>query len=199
MSITKKLSRYDFSIIADWVPSQSKVLDLGCNDGELLKYLKAKKNITGFGVEKDELNWLRALKNNIDVIQIDIESGLSDFETSSFDVVILSKTIQSMQNTEVVIKEMLRIGKQVIVTFPNFGYWKNRLQILSGKMPISEELPYAWSDTPNIHLCTIKDFDNFCKKYRFKITDRKILTDKKSVGIFPNMFGALALYKLVSK
>jgi methionine biosynthesis protein MetW len=99
----------------------------------------------------------------------------------------------------VVIKEMLRIGKQVIVTFPNFGYWKNRLQILGGKMPTSKELPYAWSDTPNIHLCTIKDFDNFCKKYRFKITDRKILTDKKSVGIFPNMFGALALYKLVSK
>ena len=104
-----------------------------------------------------------------------------------------------MQNTEIVIKEMLRIGKHVIVTFPNFGYWKNRLQILSGKMPTSDELPYAWFDTPNIHLCTIEDFDNFCQKYRFKITDRKILTDKKSVEILPNIFGALALYKLVSK
>jgi len=164
-----------------------------------LNYLKTKKNITGFGVEKNELNWLKALKNNIDVIQIDIESGLQEFETNSFDIVILSKTIQSMQNTEVVIKEMLRIGKQVIVTFPNFGYWKNRLQILGGKMPSSEELPYAWSDTPNIHLCTIEDFDNFCQRYQFKITDRKILTTKKSVRFLPNLLGALALYKLVSK
>ncbi|NQW34798.1 MAG: methionine biosynthesis protein MetW [Methylophilales bacterium] len=199
MSTTKNSSRYDFSIIADWVPTGSRVLDLGCGDGELLNYLKSKKNITGFGIEKGEKNWLEALKNNIDVIQIDIESGLSEFETDSFDVVILSKTIQSMQNTEMVVKEMLRIGKEVIVTFPNFGFWRNRFQIIMGRMPISDELPYAWFNTPNIHLCTIKDFDSFCEKYRFKITDRMILTDKQSVKFIPNLFGALALYKLVSK
>ncbi|HCK04481.1 MAG TPA: methionine biosynthesis protein MetW [Methylophilaceae bacterium] len=199
MSTTKNSSRYDFSIIADWVPRGSRVLDLGCGDGELLNYLKSKKNITGFGIEKGEKNWLEALKNNIDVIQIDIESGLSEFETDSFDVVILSKTIQSMQNTEMVVKEMLRIGKEVIVTFPNFGFWRNRFQIIMGRMPISDELPYAWFNTPNIHLCTIKDFDSFCEKYRFKITDRMILTDKQSVKFIPNLFGALALYKLVSK
>jgi len=199
MNTNKNNIRYDFSIIADWVPSQSKVLDLGCGNGDLLNYLKSKKNITGFGIEKDEENWLEALKNNIDVIQIDIESGLSEFENGSFDVVILSKTIQSMQNTEVVVKEILRIGKTVIVTFPNFGYWRNRFQILMGRMPISEELPYAWFNTPNIHLCTIKDFDNFCSKHHFKVTNRMILTDKKSVAFAPNLFGALALYKLVSK
>ena len=199
MSTTKNSSRYDFSIIADWVPTGSRVLDLGCGDGELLNYLKSKKNITGFGIEKGEKNWLEALKNNIDVIKIDIESGLSEFETDSFDVVILSKTIQSMQNTEMVVKEMLRIGKEVIVTFPNFGFWRNRFQIIMGRMPISDELPYAWFNTPNIHLCTIKDFDSFCEKYRFKITDRMILTDKQSVKFIPNLFGALALYKLVSK
>jgi methionine biosynthesis protein MetW len=199
MSTTKNSSRYDFSIIADWVPTGSRVLDLGCGDGELLNYLKSKKNITGFGIEKGEKNWLEALKNNIDVIQIDIESGLSEFETDSFDVVILSKTIQSMQNTEMVVKEMLRIGKEVIVTFPNFGFWRNRFQIIMGRMPISDELPYAWFNTPNIHLCTIKDFDSFCENYRFKITDRMILTDKQSVKFIPNLFGALALYKLVSK
>ena len=199
MSTTKNSSRYDFSIIADWVPTGSRVLDLGCGDGELLNYLKSKKNITGFGIEKGEKNWLEALKNNIDVIKIDIESGLSEFETDSFDVVILSKTIQSMQNTEMVVKEMLRIGKEVIVTFPNFGFWRNRFQIIMGRMPISDELPYAWFNTPNIHLCTIKDFDSFCENYRFKITDRMILTDKQSVKFIPNLFGALALYKLVSK
>ncbi len=199
MNTNKNNIRYDFSIIADWVPSQSKVLYLGCGNGDLLNYLKSKKNITGFGIEKDEENWLEALKNNIDVIQIDIESGLSEFENGSFDVVILSKTIQSMQNTEVVVKEILRIGKTVIVTFPNFGYWRNRFQILMGRMPISEELPYAWFNTPNIHLCTIKDFDNFCSKHHFKVTNRMILTDKKSVAFVPNLFGALALYKLVSK
>ena len=94
---------------------------------------------------------------------------------------------------------MLRIGKEVIVTFPNFGFWRNRFQIIMGRMPISDELPYAWFNTPNIHLCTIKDFDSFCENYRFKITDRMILTDKQSVKFIPNLFGALALYKLVSK
>ena len=192
-------SRYDFPIIENWTHQNSKVLDLGCGDGSLLNYLKEKKDIKGFGIEKNIDNWLLSLKNNIDVIQMDLEAGLAGFETNSFDLVILSRTIQSMNHIEEIIHEMMRVGKEVVITFPNFGYWRNRLQILQGNMPVSEELPYKWFETPNIHLCTIQDFDNLCQKNKIKIEQRLILTDKKSVNFYPNFFGGLALYKLVSK
>jgi methionine biosynthesis protein MetW len=192
-------SRYDFPIIENWTHQNSKVLDLGCGDGSLLNYLKDKKDIKGFGIEKNKDNWLLSLKNNIDVIQMDLEAGLAGFETSSFDLVILSRTIQSMNHIEEIIHEMMRVGKEVIITFPNFGYWKNRFQIIQGNMPVSDELPYKWFETPNIHLCTIQDFDNLCRENKIKVEQRLILTDKKSVNFYPNFFGALALYKLVSK
>ena len=192
-------SRYDFPIIENWTHQNSKVLDLGCGDGSLLNYLKEKKDIKGFGIEKNKDNWLLSLKNNIDVIQMDLEAGLAGFETNSFDLVILSRTIQSMNHIEEIIHEMMRVGKEVIITFPNFGYWKNRFQIIQGNMPVSDELPYKWFETPNIHLCTIQDFDNLCRENKIKVEKRLILTDKKSVNFCPNLFGALALYKLVSK
>ena len=192
-------SRYDFPIIENWTHQNSKVLDLGCGDGSLLNYLKEKKDIKGFGIEKNKDNWLLSLKNNIDVIQMDLEAGLAGFETNSFDLVILSRTIQSMNHIEEIIHEMMRVGKEVIITFPNFGYWKNRFQIMKGNMPVSDELPYKWFETPNIHLCTIQDFDNLCRANKIKVEQRLILTDKKSVNFYPNFFGALALYKLVSK
>jgi methionine biosynthesis protein MetW len=192
-------SRYDFPIIENWTHQNSKVLDLGCGDGSLLNYLKEKKDIKGFGIEKNKDNWLLSLKNNIDVIQMDLEAGLAGFETNSFDLVILSRTIQSMNHIEEIIYEMMRVGKEVIITFPNFGYWKNRFQIIQGNMPVSDELPYKWFETPNIHLCTIQDFDNLCRENKIKVEQRLILTDKKSVNFCPNLFGALALYKLVSK
>ena len=192
-------SRYDFPIIENWTHQNSKVLDLGCGDGYLLNYLKEKKDIKGFGIEKNKDNWLLSLKNNIDVIQMDLEAGLAGFETNSFDLVILSRTIQSMNHIEEIIHEMMRVGKEVIITFPNFGYWKNRFQIMQGNMPVSDELPYKWFETPNIHLCTIQDFDNLCRENKIKVEQRLILTDKKSVNFCPNLFGALALYKLVSK
>jgi len=192
-------SRYDFPIIENWTHQNSKVLDLGCGDGSLLNYLKEKKDIKGFGIEKNKDNWLLSLKNNIDVIQMDLEAGLAGFETNSFDLVILSRTIQSMNHIEEIIHEMMRVGKEVIITFPNFGYWKNRFQIMKGNMPVSDELPYKWYETPNIHLCTIQDFDNLCRENKIKVEQRLILTDKKSVNFYPNFFGALALYKLISK
>ena len=198
MNLKKSNYRYDFPIIANWIMSNAKVLDLGCGDGELLNYLKKERNITGYGIEKDPDKWLKSLKIGINVLQVDIEAGLPEFEDNSFDVVILSKTIQSMHNTEEIIDEMLRVGKQVIVTFPNFGYWKDRIQSIQGVMPKSKELPYSWFNTPNVHLCTIKDFDDLCKLNKYKIVNRLVLTDNKSVRFFPNLLGALALYNLVN-
>ena len=192
-------NRYDFSVIEQWVSPNARVLDLGCGDGMLLNYLSTQKNTTGFGIEKNKDNWLLSLKNGLDVIQVDLESGLAGFEDNSFDVVILSRTIQSMRNIESIMNEMQRVAKVIIVTFPNFGFWKNRLQILKGTMPISKELPFSWFNTPNIHLCTIHDFDNFCNSHKIKVVGRHIITDKKAIKFYPNLFGALALYKLVKK
>jgi methionine biosynthesis protein MetW len=191
--------RADFQIISEWIGQNTKVLDLGCGDGSLLNFLKTNNNVQGFGIEKDEKNWLLSLKNNIDVIQMDLEAGLSGFENNSFDTVILSKTLQAMHNIEEIMQEMLRVGNEVIITFPNFGYWKDRLQVMLGNMPISDELPYQWYNTPNIHLCTLSDFDQFCHKHKMKVLDRLVLTNNKPISVLPNLFGALALYRLIKK
>ena len=190
--------RADFALIAQWIAPNAKVLDLGCGDGSLLSQLRKTHNIRGYGVEKDDANWLKAMNNGVDVIQMDLESGLLGFEAQSFDVVILSQTLQAVLNTEAIVHEMLRVGREVIVTFPNFGYWRHRAQILTGNMPVSDNLPYQWYDTPNVHLCTINDFDNFCRKSNIKVQQRLVLTDKKEVRFMPNMMGNLAMYRLRS-
>jgi methionine biosynthesis protein MetW len=190
--------RADFALIAQWIAPNAKVLDLGCGDGSLLSQLRKTHNIRGYGVEKDDANWLKAMNNGVDVIQMDLESGLSGFEAQSFDVVILSQTLQAVLNTEAIVYEMLRVGREVIVTFPNFGYWRHRAQILTGNMPVSDNLPYQWYDTPNVHLCTINDFDNFCRKSNIKVQQRLVLTDKKEVRFMPNVMGNLAMYRLRS-
>jgi methionine biosynthesis protein MetW len=190
--------RADFALIAQWIAPNAKVLDLGCGDGSLLSQLRKTHHIRGYGVEKDDANWLKAMNNGVDVIQMDLESGLSGFEAQSFDVVILSQTLQAVLNTEAIVHEMLRVGREVIVTFPNFGYWRHRIQILTGNMPVSDNLPYQWYDTPNVHLCTINDFDDFCRKSNIKVQQRLVLTDKKEVRLMPNIMGSLAMYRLRS-
>lgn len=189
--------RQDFAIIAGWVSFGSKVLDLGCGDGTLLQFLRSSLETKGYGVEKDDTNWLACLNNGTNVIQMDLEAGLSGFEDQSFDTVILSQTLQAMHITEEIVQEMLRVGKEIIVTFPNFGYWRNRIQIASGgHMPVSKDLPYQWYDTPNVHLCTINDFDKFCKNYKITVIERKVITEGNEVSFMPNLLGNLAMYRL---
>ena len=188
--------RQDFAIIANWVKFGTKVLDLGCGDGELLQYLRNSLEVKGYGVEKDDAKWLACMQNGSNVIQMDLEDGLSGFEDQSFDTVILSQTLQAMHHTEEIVQEMLRVGREVIVTFPNFGYWRNRLQILTGNMPVSKTLPYQWFDTPNVHLCTISDFDQFCKNHNITVLERRVITDTQAVEFMPNLLGNLAMYRL---
>jgi methionine biosynthesis protein MetW len=198
VNITNSVQKFrqDFAIISGWIGFGSKVLDLGCGDGELLQFLRSSLEIKGYGVEKDDSNWLACMKNGSNVIQMDLEDGLSGFEDQSFDTVILSQTLQAMHNTEEIVQEMLRVGREIIVTFPNFGYWRNRLQITNGRMPVSKILPYQWYDTPNVHLCTINDFDQFCKNHKITILERCVITDTKSVNFMPNLLGNLAMYRL---
>jgi methionine biosynthesis protein MetW len=188
------IQRADFAAIAGWVRMESSVLDLGCGDGSLLRYLRDSRRVTGYGVEIDDGSVLACVKNGISVIQSDLDRGLSDFRDHSFDYVVLSQTLQSVRNSERIIREMLRVGREGIVTFPNFGYWRNRLQIVVGRMPMSEKLPYQWFDTPNIHLCTIEDFERFCEERGVRILERKVLTDDEPVTWWPNFFGELAVY-----
>lgn len=188
------IDRADFAAIAQWVAPDARVLDLGCGDGSLFRYLQRERNISGYGVEIDDDNVLACVKNGVHVIQRNLERGLRDFEDSSFDCVILSQTLQAMRNGELVIREMLRVGRVGIVTFPNFGYWRNRMQVLRGRMPLSESLPYQWYNTPNIHLCTLDDFERFCSERGIRIVERKVLTRGRAVRTFPNLRGALAIY-----
>lgn len=187
--------RADFATIAQWIKPGAKVLDLGCGDGALLKYLKTTRNIRGYGVEIEDANILASVKNSVNVIQMDLEAGLSGFESHSFDYVILSQTLQAIEHTERIVREMLRVGREGIVTFPNFGYWHHRWQVIQGHMPVSENLPYQWFDTPNIHLCTLKDFEKFCHDHGVHILERAIMHEGRIVNFLPNLLGNLAVYR----
>jgi methionine biosynthesis protein MetW len=192
-------TRADFQLITNWVEPNSRVLDLGCGDGSLLALLNRTRATRGYGVEINDDNIVTCVKNGINVIQNNLESGLSTFESDSFDYVILSQTLQAVHQTESIVKEMLRVGRQAIVTFPNFGYWRNRWQILAGRMPVSKTLPYQWYDTPNVHLCTINDFEDFCHQHNVQILEREILTRGNKVELLPNWLGNLAVYRIQSR
>ena len=190
------VSRSDFETIAQWIPSGAKVLDLGCGDGSLLRYLKDTRGAKAYGVEIADEKILASIQNGVNVIQTDLESGLSGFESHSFDFVVLSQTLQAMKNTEAIVREMLRVGRQAIVTFPNFGYWRHRLQVIGGHMPVSSDLPYQWYDTPNIHLCTLTDFEAFCATHDVRILERIVMHRGAAVHALPNLLGSLAVYRL---
>lgn len=197
MNISSVPLRDDLQMIFDWITPNSRVLDLGCGDGELLAALVRHKNCQGYGLEINTNSVLAAMQRGINVIQADLEAGLQHFNNNSFDTIVLSQTIQSMQNTENILQEMKRVAAEAIVTFPNFGYWRNRLQIaLGGHMPVSERMPYQWYNTPNIHWCTLQDFDKLCAKNHLKILQRAVMSGNKRISLWPNLLGSLAFYRV---
>jgi homoserine O-acetyltransferase len=195
-NLTPFAARADFATIARWIASGARVLDLGCGDGSLLAYLQASRGATGYGIEIEDEGVLASVGNGVNVIQSNLESGLAGFDDQSFDSVILSQTLQAMRHTEEIVLEMLRVGREAIVTFPNFGHWAHRLQVLRGRMPVSKNLPYQWYDTPNIHLCTVADFDAFCAARAFRVLERVVLRNGRSVRTLPNLLGSLAIYRI---
>jgi len=199
------MNRRDFKIISEWIKKESTVLDLGCGDSTLLNYLIASKNINGYGLEKDIEKVQESIKKNINVIQADFNVGLEQyFENNFFDYAIMTQALQENKNPDRIILEMLRVAKEGVVTFPNMGFWKNRFQLgFLGRMPISKALPNNWFDTPNIHLCTFKDFEILCKDLKIKIIEKKVLNNNYSTNfflkLFPNLFGEIALYRFEKK
>ncbi|MCH9742220.1 MAG: methionine biosynthesis protein MetW [Proteobacteria bacterium] len=189
----------EFDLLLDWIPQGARVLDLGCGNAELLAYLMKHKQVKGVGLEMDPLSIVSSISNGVDVIQADLNTAnlIEMFGENAFDVVLTTQTLQSMQRPDHLIDSMLRIGKRAIVTFPNFGYWRNRLQLLlSGKMPVSVALPYQWYDTPNTHLCTFSDFEAFCQQQNIVILAQRVLGAPLGAEFSPNLFGEVALYHI---
>lgn len=192
-----ELGRPDFDLIASWVQPGERVLDLGCGDGALLKLLQIKRGARAWGVELDDKSVLAAIKNGVNVIQSNLEEGLAGFEDGAFEHVVLSRTLQTVRHTEGILKEMLRVGRDVVVSFPNFAYWKNRVAIMSGHMPVSEDLPHEWFNTPNVRFFAIPDFEDLCARMGVSIREREVLDDKGNlVTDEPNFLGSLAVYRL---
>ncbi len=193
--------RPDLEIICEWIKPDTRILDLGCGDGTLLTHLRKTRNVTGYGLEIDMSNVLQCVTRNVRVIQTNLDEGITEFfDENSFDYVVMTQTLQAIQHPEKLLEEMMRIGKEGIVTFPNMAFWKSRLQLgLGGKMPITRTLPHAWYDTPNIHLCSINDFENLCKQLRIKIIQRTAVDyahrHRLGINLFPNLLGEIALYR----
>ena len=187
----------DSETIARWVAPGARVLDLGCGDGTLLRHLWQARQAPGYGVEIDDAKVLECIRNDVNVLQMDLEDGLAAFADQSFDSVILSETLQAIRHQELLLREMLRVGREAIVSFPNFGYWRARIQIaLAGHMPVSKELPYQWYDTPNVHHCTLIDFEDLCAKLGLRILERVVLHDGNPASVLPNLLGSLAIYRV---
>lgn len=189
------LVRRDLLKIAQWIKPHSKVLDLGCGDGELLQYLAQHQNVQGVGVELSDEQVQRCVDKDVQVVQQNLENGLALFEDHRFDTAVLSQTLQSMHHTEHILREMVRVAKEGVVSFPNFGYWPHGWSILKGRMPVTGQMPYAWYDTPNIHLCTLKDFEDLCDKLGLRILERATYSPHAQVNWLASWRATLAIYR----
>ncbi|HEY1607809.1 MAG TPA: methionine biosynthesis protein MetW [Paraburkholderia sp.] len=189
-------TRTDFRAIARWVEPRSTVLDLGCGDGSLLSLLSEELEVSGYGIEINDAGVLAATKNGVNVIQQNLEDGLRLFEDGSFDFAILSQTLQTIHQTAAILRETARVGRECIVSFPNFGYWPHRLSVLRGRMPVSKSLPYQWHNTPNVRVLTVKDFEALAPEVGVEILDRIVLHDGEMVSWGVNWRGSLAVYRV---
>ena len=194
--MTNILGRFDFNVIADWIRPGEKVLDLGCGDGSLLRYLKDEKDVRGYGVDNDPANVLACIRNGVNVLQIDLEAGLSGFEDGFFDHVVMSLSLQTVRHTERLLAEMLRVGREAVVSFPNFGHRSHREAIARGRMPVSETLPYQWYNSPNVRFFTMADFEALCAERGIVLRERRGFADEDIVRDDPNLNASIAVYRL---
>jgi methionine biosynthesis protein MetW len=193
--------RPDLEIIADLVNPGARVLDLGCGTGDLLAWLVANKNVNGYGLDVDPDNITICLSKGVNVVEQNLDEGLANFADSSFDMVVMTETLQSVREPERMLDEMLRIGRECIVTFPNFGYWRCRAHLLlKGRMPVARHLPHTWFETPNIHLCTFRDFETLVRDKRLDIIQRFVANAnylaRPLPNRLPNLVGTVAFYRL---
>jgi methionine biosynthesis protein MetW len=195
--------RAEHHLIAEWIGKGTRVLDLGCGDGAFLEALHREKGVTGYGLEIDPDNIVACLERGVNVIHSNLDEGLSDFDEDYFDYVVMTQTVQAMRFPHRIIDEILRIGREGIVTFPNMGHWKCRVQFALGQMPVTRGLPNTWYDTPNIHMCTIKDFDALCHSKNFEIIERAIVDSQhravRGMHLLPNLLAEIAVYRLRNK
>ena len=197
-AVAPRYVRADLIRIASWIEPESRVLDLGCGDGTLLAYLQNNKNVVGAGVELKDEHVIASLRRGVQVIQQNLEEGLALFDDQQFDTVVLSQTLQSMHHTEHILKEMARVARFGIVSFPNFGYWPHGWSILAGRMPVTGEMPYQWYDTPNIHLCTLKDFEGLSQSLGLRISHLAAFNGNKEIKVLRSWRSTLAVYRFES-
>lgn len=188
-------------VIRNWVKKDSDILDLGCGKGEILKYLSEKLNTSSLGIEIDQSNINNCIQSGLNVVQQNIDKGLDNFKDESFDTVIMSQTIQVLKEPKKALLEVTRIGRESIVTIPNFGHWSTRINLLlSGKMPVTSSLPDKWHNTPNIHLCTISDFELLCEDCGINIIEKRFFSNAGNenflTAFLPNIFASTAMYKI---
>ncbi len=194
--------RPDLAIIQPWIEQGARVLDLGCGDGELLHHLTENRGVTGYGLEIDHGHISQCIARGVNVLEQNLEQvGVSNIGDDAFDVVVMTQALQTIRNPHELLDEMLRVAREGIVTFPNFGHWRCRLYLAGrGRMPVSRSLPYSWYNTPNIHLCTCHDFEALCRMKKIRILNREVVDDSHQnrwfLRLWPNLLGQLAIYRI---